>query len=134
MIRTSLFASLVLVLFGLPLAAAEKPNIVFILADDLGWRDLGCYGQTRIRTPHIDRIAAEGMIFRNAFVTNPICGPSRAVILTGRLSHSNGVLNHEHWTSDGIAFDATKPNEYLTKFPIGLKGKQKVVGGKIVEK
>ena len=61
----------------------RKPNIIFIMADDLGWGELGCYGQKKIRTPFIDRIAAEGMRFTDAYSGSPVCAPSRCVLLTG---------------------------------------------------
>lgn len=61
-----------------------RPNIIVILADDLGWSDLGCYGNTIIATPHLDRLAREGMRFTNAYAAAPICSPSRAALLTGR--------------------------------------------------
>jgi arylsulfatase A-like enzyme len=67
--------------------AAEKPrvpNIVFILIDDLGWRDLGCYGSTFYETPHIDKLAAQGMRFTNAYAACSVCSPTRASILTGQ--------------------------------------------------
>src|SRR5579871_2577252 len=66
------------------LGAADKPNIVFILADDLGYGDLGCYGQTKIRTPTLDRMAAEGMRFTQHYSGNAVCAPSRCVLMTGR--------------------------------------------------
>jgi len=62
---------------------ARKPNIILILADDLGYSQLGCYGETRIRTPHIDRLAAEGTRFTQAYSGSPVCAPSRCVLLTG---------------------------------------------------
>jgi len=65
-------------------AAAEKLNVVFILADDLGWGELGSYGQKKIPTPHLDRLAAEGMKFHRFFTVAPQCVPSRAGYLTGR--------------------------------------------------
>lgn len=61
----------------------RKPNIVYILADDLGYAELGCYGQTKIRTPHIDRIAAEGMRFTQFYSGHAVCAPSRCALLTG---------------------------------------------------
>lgn len=67
------------------------PNIVFILVDDLRWDALGCAGHPFVKTPHIDRLAAEGVRFRNAFVTTPICLPSRACFLTGKYAHAHGV-------------------------------------------
>ncbi len=66
------------------LAAARPPNIVFILADDLGWRDLSCYGSAVHRTPHLDRLAGEGMRFTSGYAAAPICSASRSAILTGR--------------------------------------------------
>jgi arylsulfatase A-like enzyme len=60
-----------------------KPNFVFLLIDDMGWRDLGCYGSTYYETPHIDRLAAEGMRFTNGYAACPVCSPTRASILTG---------------------------------------------------
>ena len=62
----------------------QKPNIVFFLVDDLGWSDVGCYGSTFHETPHVDRLAKEGMRFDNAYSTCHVCSPSRASILTGK--------------------------------------------------
>src|SRR5947208_604444 len=64
-------------------AAAGRPNIIFILADDLGYGDLGCYGQTRIKTPNIDRLASEGMRFTDFYAGSTVCAPSRCALMTG---------------------------------------------------
>ena len=64
-------------------AQAAQPNIVFILADDLGYGDLGCYGQRQILTPHLDRMAAEGMRFTQAYAGSTVCAPSRCCLMTG---------------------------------------------------
>jgi arylsulfatase A-like enzyme len=64
-------------------AEAQKPNIIFILADDLGYGDLGCYGQKRIQTPHIDRLAREGLRFTDFYAGCTVCAPSRCVLMTG---------------------------------------------------
>ncbi len=72
--------------FG-PLARAQdaaRPNILFIIFDDWGWRDAGAYGSTFVKTPNFDRIAREGILFKNAYTSNPKCSPCRASILTGR--------------------------------------------------
>ena len=61
-----------------------KPNIIFILTDDLGYTDLGCYGNPYHRTPHIDELAKRGVRFTQAYVASPICSPSRAAIMTGK--------------------------------------------------
>jgi len=65
-------------------SAAEKPNIVLILADDLGWRQLGCMGSTFYVTPHIDQLAAHGMRFTDAYAAAPVCSPTRASLMTGK--------------------------------------------------
>ena len=73
----------------LPAAEAVRPNIVFILADDLGWGELGCYGQSKIPTPNLDRLALEGMRFTQHYSGAPVCAPSRCVLLTGKhLGHA----------------------------------------------
>ena len=68
----------------------QQPNILFIMSDDHAAHAISAYGSKVNTTPNIDRIAREGMLFRNAFVTNSICTPSRATILTGKYSHLNG--------------------------------------------
>jgi len=64
-------------------APFEKPNIIYIMADDLGWGDLGCYGQEVIRTPRIDELAAGGMMFMQHYAGNTVCAPSRCALMTG---------------------------------------------------
>ena len=78
------------------IAQTKKPNIVFIMTDDHAAHAISSYGSKLINTPNIDRIGREGMRFTNAFVTNSICTPSRAVILTGKYSHLNGVPVFNH--------------------------------------
>lgn len=69
--------------------AADRPNVVFILADDLGYGDLGCYGQKKIQTPNLDRMAAEGMRFTQFYAGSTVCAPSRSVLMTGQhLGHT----------------------------------------------
>jgi arylsulfatase A-like enzyme len=72
-------------------APAPRPNVVFVMTDDHAAHAISAYGSRINETPHLDRLAREGMLFRNAFVTNSICTPSRASILTGLYSHKNGV-------------------------------------------
>jgi arylsulfatase A-like enzyme len=72
----------------------QRPNILFVFADDHATHAISAYGSRIVQTPNIDRLAKEGMLFRNCFVTNSICAPSRAVILTGKHSHLNGVLTN----------------------------------------
>ncbi|MBT6449348.1 MAG: sulfatase-like hydrolase/transferase, partial [Verrucomicrobiales bacterium] len=66
-----------------PSAAEPLPNIVYIMADDLGYGDLGCYGQKLIKTPHIDRLAERGMRFTDFYAGSTVCAPSRCVLMTG---------------------------------------------------
>ncbi|MCC6352652.1 MAG: sulfatase-like hydrolase/transferase, partial [Verrucomicrobiae bacterium] len=71
---------------------AHKPSIIFLLADDLGWGDVGCYGANGVRTPHIDRLAAEGARFTQCYSNGPECSPTRAAFLTGRYQQRVGGL------------------------------------------
>ncbi len=80
----------------------QRPNILFIFTDDHAYQAISAYGSMINHTPNLDRLAREGMLFRNAMVTNSICAPSRAVILTGKYSHLNGVLDNR------IVFDGSQ--------------------------
>ncbi|MCS1411847.1 MAG: Arylsulfatase [Verrucomicrobia subdivision 3 bacterium] len=83
-------------LLGARAGLAERPNIVLIIADDMNWNDCGAYGNPVVRTPNIDRLAAEGMRFRHAYLTANSCSPSRASIITGRYPHNTGA-EQLHW-------------------------------------
>ncbi len=74
-------------------SAAQQPNFVFILADDFGWRDLACYGNPYFSTPNLDKLAAQGARFTNAYAACPVCSPTRASILTGRYPVRTGVTD-----------------------------------------
>jgi len=102
-------------------AQSKRPNIVFIMSDDHSERAISAYGSKLINTPNIDRIANEGVRFNNSFVANSICGPSRAVMLTGKHSHING------FTDNHSRFDGNQPTypQYLQK-----SGYQTAVVGK----
>lgn len=67
-----------------PKVNIDKPNIIFILTDDLGYADIGCFGATDIRTPHIDKLAESGIILSSLYTTASVCTPSRAALMTGR--------------------------------------------------
>src|SRR3954449_1147830 len=77
-------------------AAAKLPNIIIILADDLGYGDLGCYGHPTIRTPNIDQMAREGLRFTDYYSGQCYCTPSRAALMTGRLAIRSGMAGHEN--------------------------------------
>jgi arylsulfatase A-like enzyme len=83
--------------------SGRRPNILFIMTDDHSRDAISCYGSRLNTTPNIDRLAQEGVRFTNAFCTNAVCAPSRAVLLTGKHSHINGV------TDNGVSFDGSQP-------------------------
>jgi arylsulfatase A-like enzyme len=101
-IRTALVTAAAFALAALAAAkpafaadAPQRPNIVFLFSDDHAYQAISAYGHGLNQTPNLDRIAKEGMLFRNCYVTNSICGPSRAVILTGKYSHQNGFFTNQ---------------------------------------
>lgn len=101
---------------------AKKPNILFILLDDMGWRDLACTGSTFYETPNIDRLAREGMVFPNAYASCPVCSPSRASFLTGKYPARVGVTDWIDMTGEchplkGKLIDAP----YLKHIPEGAR-------------
>ncbi len=79
----------------------KKPNIIYILADDLGYADLGCYGQTKIETPNIDQLARSGMVFTQHYSGSAVCAPSRSVLLTGKHTGHTDIRNNNTWPSRG---------------------------------
>src|SRR5512147_776514 len=76
-------------------ARDARPNIVFVITDDLRFDGLGCTGHPFAKTPHIDRIAREGAVFTNFFATLPLCSPSRASFLTGLYAHKHRIVNND---------------------------------------
>lgn len=90
-------------------AAADRPNIMIIVADDLGYHDVGFQGSREIPTPHLDRLAASGIRCTNGYVSHPFCSPTRAGMLTGRYQHRFGHENNPAWkpesTHDGLPLD-----------------------------
>ena len=92
-------------------ARSARPNIVFILIDDLRWDELGLAGHPYIKSPNIDRIGKEGAMFRNAFMTTPLCSPSRASFLTGQYAHTNGIIDN---------VDRSAASHRLVTFPLLL--------------
>ena len=79
----------------------RQPNIIFILADDLGYGDVGAYGQTKIRTPHIDRLAAEGIKFTDFYAGSPVCAPSRCVLMTGKHGGHAYIRDNKEFKPEG---------------------------------
>jgi N-acetylglucosamine-6-sulfatase len=90
----------------------RPPNIIFILIDDLRWDDLGIAGHPFVKTPNIDRIGNEGALFRNAFITAPLCSPSRASFLTGQYPHTHGITDN---------IDRSAASHKLITFPLLLR-------------
>ncbi|MFE5318335.1 sulfatase [Paenibacillus sp. NPDC056579] len=90
--------------------SARKPNIIFILIDDMGWTDLGCYGSTFYETPHLDALAAEGVRFTEAYAACPVCSPTRASIMTGKYPATLGVTNWIGGKAQGKLIDSPYVN------------------------
>ena len=84
---------------------SSHPNIIFILADDLGYGELGCYGQTKIETPNIDKLASAGMRFINHYSGAPVCAPARCILLTGKNSGHSYIRGNDEWAARGKVWD-----------------------------
>jgi arylsulfatase A-like enzyme len=97
--KSTLILFTFLLIFSSGLYAQEKPNIIFILADDLGYGDVGFNGQEKIKTPNIDRLAKEGVVFSNHYSGSPVCGPSRSCLLTGMDTGHTRVRGNPGWAS-----------------------------------
>jgi arylsulfatase A len=111
-----------------PRASAPRPNIVFILADDLGRHDLGCYGQTKIKTPNIDRLAEEGMRFNQCYCGGSVCAPSRSTLMTGQHTGHTTIRSNESMRTgrrvslqadDFTVAEALKTNEWTAAYQEG---------------
>lgn len=92
------------------MAAGDPPNIIFILADDLGWFELGCYGNTYNETPHLDTLAGGGIRFTDAYASGPVCSPYRASLMTGQFPARHGILK---WLNPND-FDKNLSRQYRT--------------------
>ncbi|WP_347925534.1 arylsulfatase [Pontimicrobium sp. SW4] len=82
-------------------ATTQKPNIIYILADDLGYGELGVYGQEKIETPNIDALAKDGMIFTQHYTSAPVCAPARYMLLTGKHSGNSYIRGNDEWNERG---------------------------------
>ncbi len=94
-----------------------QPNIIFILIDDLGWRDLGCYGSSFYETPNLDRMAEEGLRFTDAYASCPVCSPTRASVMTGKYPATVGITNYIGGDARGKLIDVP----YLHELPASEK-------------
>jgi len=122
---------LAIALLKIPFAVAAdspaRPNIIFILTDDLRWDGLSCTGSKVAKTPNIDRIAKEGALFKNFFVSIPLCSPSRSSFLTGQYAHRTGVINngdhaklsHTLMTWPRLLHDGGYESAYMGKWHMG---------------
>ena len=111
---------------GLVVAAETKPNILFFLADDLGWRDLGCYGSKFYESPTLDRLATSGIRFTNAYTAATVCSPTRASIVTGQTPARHGCTNYggsidpsEHFTLANALREGGYQTFFAGKWHIG---------------
>lgn len=101
-----------------PGKSGKRPNIVLIFTDDHARKAIGCYGSTHFKTPNLDHMASQGMRFDNAFVTNSLCAPSRAVLLTGKYSHINGLkTNIQPNSADQKGYSVLPFYGYQQTFP-----------------
>jgi arylsulfatase A-like enzyme len=107
----------------------NKPNIIFILADDLGYGDLGCYGQTKIKTPNLDQMAAQGMRFTQCYAGTTVCAPSRSSLMTGQHTGHTRIRGNQAYPlqpQDITVAEVLKPAGYRTgalgKWGMGLQG------------
>ena len=99
-------------------AQTQKPNIIFILCDDMGWGDLACYGQRYISTPNIDRMAREGMQFMQAYAGSPVSAPSRASLMTGQhTGHCEVRGNKEYWKGE-VYYNGNKDYAVVGQHPL----------------
>lgn len=116
------FAALCALTSALRAADASRPNILFIIFDDWGWQHAGAYGCTWVKTPNFDRVAREGVLFRNAFTSNPKCSPCRASILTGRNTWQlkEGVSHYGYFPA---GFEVYPDLLEKTGYAIGATGK-----------
>lgn len=111
----------------------RKPNIIFILADDLGWNELGCYGNTFNETPNIDQMANEGMQFKQAYAAAPVCSPYRASFLTGQFPARVGILDYLRPEDEPLSTDHTTIAEILRDngYATAMVGKWHLTGYKL---
>src|SRR5260370_17516819 len=100
-----------------------RPNILFILMDDLRWDELRCAGHPFAQTPNIDRIAAQGARFQNAFVTSPLCSPSRASFLTGLYAHTHGIVDNTERGPQSFRLASFPPMLHAAVYETGFIGK-----------
>jgi len=100
------------------IAQTKKPNVIFVLTDDHRWDAMSCMGHPFLKTPNLDRIANEGILFENAFVTTSLCSPSRASFLSGQYAHTHGVIhNYTPWNESNTTFlELIKKAGYDTAF------------------
>ena len=135
-LRCHFALTLLLVVLNVVLSteAAEQtrqPNIVFVLADDLGWSELGCYGNTFHETPNLDSLAKQGMRFTNAYAAAPVCSPYRAALLTGQHPARLGILDYlRPNSSNALPADKVTLPEVLSRngYQTGMVGKWHLTG------
>ena len=105
-------AGLILLIGLAPALAADSPNIIIILVDDMGYGDLGCFGNPTIRTPNLDRMASEGQKWTSFYAGAIVCTPSRAALITGRHAIRSGLVSANRRVPEGRLGAATEDFEH----------------------
>ncbi|MDA0284301.1 MAG: sulfatase-like hydrolase/transferase, partial [Planctomycetota bacterium] len=111
--------------------ANDRPNVVFVLADDLGWSELGCYGNGFNETPQLDQLAEHGMRFTQAYAAAPVCSPYRAALLTGQHPARVGILDYLRPNSaNALSIDQATLAEMFQRsgYQTGMVGKWHLTG------
>ncbi len=117
--------------FGQAAAAAERPNIIFVLVDDMGYGDIGPFGATDLETPHLDRMASEGVKLTDSYSAGSVCSPTRVAFLTGRYQHRVGIEWADIWIgTPGLSASETSIARMLSDdgYATGIMGKWHVGG------
>ncbi len=120
--------SIILTIFTTGVVKAAPPNVVFVLVDDLRWDELGCLGHPYVKTPAVDRLAKDGVVFTNAFTVAALCSPSRASFLTAQYPHQHGIvdnvdrspLSHQLITWPRVLHDAGYETAWVGKWHMGV--------------
>ncbi len=109
--------------------APRRPNFLLIVADDMGWADVGCYGRDDVRTPAIDSLARDGMKFEHAYANSPVCTPSRVAMITGRYQNRLPIGQEEPLGANDVGLDPDEPVVTCATTRSGLPERRSLASG-----